>query len=304
MPYNSNRSKVAVIDLGTNTFHLLISSPESPLSHPDLLRLRKYVKLGEYAPDYIGREAFRRGVETISEFAAIAEREGVSRTVAVGTAMLRNAVNARDFTRAVKEETGVEIEIISGQKEARFIFQGARLSGTMSGENDLIMDIGGGSVEFILSRKFEAVWYGSYDIGVSFLKHRFHKKDPITKDEILALREHFRHRLQPLISQMEKLHKLRLIGLSGTFDVIDEHMRLKKGIQSVTIPIQAVREFTEEILPLTLEERIAHPSIPESRADLIPVALVLVDFIIGLQEVKSLSTSPYSIKEGILASLV
>ncbi len=301
---SNNNNKVAVIDAGTNTFHLLISTAASPLSDPDQIRLRKYVKLGEESPFHIGEMAFDRGLNAMREFAQIAKSERVEKIVAVGTAMLRNANNSNDFIRAVKRETGIEIEVISGQTEAELIFKGALLSGNLSGETDLLMDIGGGSVEFIIAEESRATWRESFNIGVSSLKHHFHQNDPLAEEDIRKLRSYIDEQIESLFNQLQGRMGLRLVGLSGTFDVIEEHMRVKKGLQANTIPLNEVKGFIHEILPLSLEARINHPSIPESRADLISVALVLVDQILSRPEISELNTSPYSIKEGLLMHLV
>jgi len=305
MPFSSNNNnKVAVIDAGTNTFHLLISTAGSPLADPDQIRLRKYVKLGEESPTHIGDMAFERGVRAMAEFAGIAKSERVKKIAAVGTAMLRNANNSGEFIRAVKKETGIEIEVISGQTEAELIFKGALLSGSLSGKTDLLMDIGGGSVEFILAEESRAIWRESFNIGVSSLRHHFSQNDPLRDADIRKLRSYIDGQVAPLFNQLNSRGGLRLVGLSGTFDVIEEHMRFKKGLQTETIPLTEVKGFINEILPLSLEERIHHPSIPQSRADLISVALVLVDQIMSRPEISELNTSPYSIKEGLLMHLV
>ena len=305
MPSNSNSNKrVAVIDVGTNTFHLLISAAGSPISSTDQIRLRRYVKLGEESPHHIGAMAFKRGVSAMAEFAGIAKSERVGKIAAVGTAMLRNADNSHEFIRAVKEQTGIQIEVISGQTEADLIFKGALLSGSLSGKTDLLMDIGGGSVEFILSEASEAIWRDSFDIGVSSLKHKFNQNDRLTASDIQKLKSYIDKEVAPLFDKLQGRTKLRMVGLSGTFDVIEEHMRFQKGLQTDTIPLTEVKGFINEILPLSLEQRLQHPSIPKSRADLISVALVLVDHILNRSEISELSTSLYSIKEGLLMHLV
>jgi len=295
----------AVIDLGTNTFHLLIAEL-SPGGFKELFRQRRFVKLGEHSADFIGPEAFQRGLGAIIEFSSICKNYHVQNIFALGTAMLRNAINTASFIEAVFESTGISITVIDGLEEARLIFQGVKQSGALSGKQDLLMDIGGGSVEFIFSEFHSSKWTESLDIGVSLLKHRFPVNDQFGPRDIHQLEKYLDFKLREVTSRINGLTNLRLIGISGTFDVINDHFSNMEKNNSSKLLLQTDRvlTFCDQIIPMSLEQKLAHPSIPESRADLISYALIMVKKVLQNSKAHELKISHFSIKEGKIADLV
>ncbi|TVQ47982.1 MAG: hypothetical protein EA362_05905, partial [Saprospirales bacterium] len=265
---------VAVIDLGTNTFHLLIAELNDN-SFKEIYRERKFIKLGEHSSDFIGPQAFQRGLDAIKEFCEVCKNYKVNEIYAIGTAMLRNAINSRSFLEAVSISMGIQIQVINGLEEARLIFKGVQTAGLLSDKKDLLMDIGGGSVEFIFCDNKNAEWFESIDIGVSILKHRFPVKNIFSPKDILKLENYLDYKLEPIYDKAYGMEHLNLIGISGTFDVIRDHFLREKKIteysEFILLP-EEVKAFCEEIIPLSIEAKIKHPSIPDSRADLISYA--------------------------------
>lgn len=296
--------KAGVIDLGTNTFHLMITPLGRNLDESRTVRHRSHVRIGEYSNDFIGEGPMERAVSVMKEFAELLKEEKVRKVKAVGTAMLRNATNTREFIDRVLLETGIKIEVISGNKEAELIFKGVKLSDCLSGETDLLMDIGGGSVEFIWVEggKMSQLW--SFDIGVSFLKNLFHKSEPMANEERKLLENHLLTIMHPMLNIIDNRPAHRLIGISGTFDLIHEHFNPTTPKGSAKINPEEIIKFSEQIIGLSAGERLKHPSIPESRADLIPSALVLLNLILRKCSISEVIVSPYSIKEGVFTTLV
>lgn len=296
----------AVIDIGTNTFHLLIVESKQQ-GFDESFRSRKYIKLGEHSPDFIGHESFQRGLTAIIEFSEICKIHGVGQIFALGTAMLRNAINSPAFISAVYEATKIRIDVIDGKEEARLIFQGATQSGVLSGKHDLLVDIGGGSVEFIFSQNGHAEWMDSIDIGVALLKHRFPLTEVLKSDKIYELENYLQFKLINLNEQLTPYSQMRLVGISGTFDVILDHFKKIKNTPNgelIVLNSNEVINFCNQIIPLSLSDKLLHPSIPESRADLISYALILVRKILLQFTIQEIVISTYSIKEGKIADLV
>ena len=304
-PYASKTGeKAGVIDLGTNTFHLMIAPLGGKLDKSQITRLRRHVRLGESSNRFLGPKAMDRALRVMKEFEVLLKSEGISRVKAVGTAMLRNASNTEEFKGRVLKEVGIEIEVISGLEEARLIFAGVKLSNSLSEKTSLLMDIGGGSVEFILADggKMSKLW--SFDVGVSFMKNEFHKNEPMSSSERSHLENHLLSTMQPMLDFIREYSSLRLIGISGTFDLIHDHFSNSAPKGTALFQPSEIASFGEQIIPLSLFDRLNHPSIPESRADLIPAALVLVNLILAICPIKEVIVSPYSIKEGVLTTLV
>ena len=191
--------RLAVIDCGTNTFHLLVVEmrPGSS-SFVQVHKQRQYVRLGREGLDRIGAAPFQRGVDCIAVFREKMRELGVAKYRAFGTEALRRASNGPDFVRAVQAGSGVEIQLISGDEEARLIHLGVKQAVPFFEGKTLIMDIGGGSVEFIIASEEEVHWAQSFPIGVQVLFSRFHKSDPMLPSEATALLQHLDEVLAPL----------------------------------------------------------------------------------------------------------
>ena len=170
--------KYAVIDLGRNTFHLLIiDSSTNDLSN-EIYRERIFVKLAEDGIGKIGKNAYQRGLQALQHFQKIITKHQVKKVNAFGTAALRTASNGKDFVQEVQSKIGLTIQLIPGSEEARLIHLGVTQAVEMDDEKGLIMDIGGGSVEFIIADKNKVFWAKSFPIGVAVLHNIFHEKEP------------------------------------------------------------------------------------------------------------------------------
>ena len=287
MPGNLQPSppRFAVIDIGTNTFHLLIAEPaEGGAKLREIYRSRHFIKLAEQGIETLSSSALERGMKALRFFRRQLDEHGVpdERMIALGTAALRTAVNGPAFRMQVKEVTNIDIQIITGDREAELIAQGALLAIPPPREPILIMDIGGGSVEFIIADGIQVYWAQSFPVGVAVLYHRFHRTDPISADEIQALRDFLRQQLQPLKQALRIRPATHLIGAAGTFDVIADHLSPTDGGRSFApIEISAYDRFFRAVLPSTIAERYAMPEIPDDRADMIVVALLLIDLLLA-----------------------
>lgn len=296
MPYR------AVIDIGTNTFHLLIVEPQAgPVPFREVFRESRFVKLAEEGIDQIGEAPFARGLETLEYFAGKLAEYQVSEVSAFGTAALRTALNGPDFLRRVKERTGLHIRTISGDQEAQLITKGVQLAlGRITGRA-LIMDIGGGSVEFILLEDNQPIWARSFPVGVAVLYRRFHRHEPLLAVEGLAVRSFLDEQLQPLRAILDQKPVTHLIGAAGTFDVLANILPAgRQHGQSWVINLMGFEPLYSRLLGATGEERHAMEGVPADRADMIVVALVLVDYILRDFGIRQLTVSAYAMKEGMV----
>lgn len=298
-------NRYGVIDLGTNTFHLLISEKDNNGNIVELFRERIFVKLGEEGIDIIGDAPFQRGLKAIKSFKAILELYKVDQINAFGTAALRTARNGNTFIAKIKEETGIQIKLIPGDEEARLIHLGVIQAIPLNDEKGLIMDIGGGSCEFIIANDMGVIWAQSFPIGVSLLFRNFHQTDPISPEEIQVLEAHLEITLQPLFKILETNKTPVLIGASGTFDVLD--MLLSKQRISSVHSIVEVEDFYplyQQFMTTTFSERLLIENLPESRAEMIIVALVLINYILKKANIQRVAVSAYAMKEGILYEMI
>jgi len=296
--------KFAVIDLGTNTFHLLIVSSNSEDSFSELYRERKFIKLGENGVECIGDAPYLRGINALVSFKKILDSHLVDDVRVFGTAALRTASNGKQFVKEVKEKTNLNITLISGDEEARLIYLGVRQAVSFGTDMGMIMDIGGGSVEFIIANKEEIFWAQSFPIGVSVLKNKFHNTEPISKEEIGDIGKHLDETLGPLKIALKDYPVNNLIGASGTFDVL-ELMLVQKKLSEVHSEVRAsdFDPLYQKLLKTTLDERLQMSNLPNDRADMIIVALVLIDYILKLARIEKITVSAYAMKEGMLSEM-
>jgi len=297
--------RYAAIDLGTNTFHLLIVEQEADGSLRELKRLRSFVKLGEEGIETIGKAAYERGLQALQVYKKIIDKYEVKFVKACGTAALRSATNGPDSVKDVKTKTKIIVSLIPGNREAELIYKGVKLAVPFKDERKLIMDIGGGSVEFILANGSTIHWAQSFPIGVAVLFNRFHKSDPIKNSEIQKLQNFLKEELAPLFSALGNFPAYHLVGASGTFDVLENILaNTKINTLSAQIPAGLFRPFYEQLLKTTLEERLTMSKIPPKRVDLIIVALILIDFIIQQAHIDEIIVSSYAMKEGMLLEMM
>jgi exopolyphosphatase / guanosine-5'-triphosphate,3'-diphosphate pyrophosphatase len=294
-------SRIAVIDLGTNTFNQIIAEMSADGVLNILHQDRRYIMLAEDGIENIGERAFQRGLEAMIYFKTIQENWGITKSVAFGTAALRTAKNAPIFAEAVFQKTGLQISIISGDREAKLICKGVRKAYPNMDLPCMIMDIGGGSVEFIICDASKIYWAQSFPIGVAVLKNHFHHQEPIAKQEQIEIANFLNEQLIPLKKALKEFPTQHLIGASGTFDVLEAIYTPNRKFETYNeLNINEIHEFTNRILPTTLSDRLADSTIPDSRASMIVVAMLLIEHLIELADIQQVSISGYAMKEGIL----
>ena len=298
-------SPIGVIDIGTNTFHILIVQVTST-GFKTLYKERIYVKLGQGGKNSINESAFKRGLFAMKSFREILDRFNCSNYKCIGTAAMRYSSNAKSFKKEVYESCGITIDIISGIEEANFIFDGIKLAYPMTEEKVLVMDIGGGSVEYILANAEEIFFAKSYPLGMTILKQKFHLDDPMTAEQKDALKNFVLRHFDSL-RQAISIHKPKtLIGSSGTFEVLDTVL---KGCQPLNknctlIQYDEFLNFYTETILSDIERLKAQGLVPIKRIDLISVALQLVKISCTLSGIKRLVCSRFALKEGVLQSMI
>ena len=299
--------RFAAIDLGTNTFHLLIAEVQGT-TFEILYKTNVPVKLGEgrINENIIIPAAFERGLNTLKSFAEMIEKHEVDQVRATATSAVRSAENGIEFVQQVKAQANITIEAISGDEEAELIYQGVKLSGAIQ-ELSLIMDIGGGSVEFILCDTQQLIWKKSYNIGAARLMQQFFKSDPITDEEKGAILNHIQTQLAALFDICEIHQPQVLIGSAGAFETFAELIIQKKNQNT---DIKNVKTFDFEfddyiaiaiqLINATHNERAAMKGMISLRVDMIVVAALITNYVMGRLKLNRLVLSTYDLKMGLL----
>ncbi|MDQ8003224.1 MAG: exopolyphosphatase [Pedobacter sp.] len=298
--------KIAAIDLGTNTFHLIIA--EMVGSEMNIIyKTNKPVKLGEdiTLANRIIPTAFGRGINCLKEFKATLDEHGVSKIRAVATSGVRSAGNGQEFIDTVKKETGIAIELIDGNEEANLIYEGVKYSGAIKGKS-LIIDIGGGSTEFIFCDEEGFYWKKSFDIGAARLMQKFFKSDPINETDQQKINIHLQETLTELIDFGRNFGAEILIGSAGAFEtysaMINPSLNLNE-IANAPIDIASYHHLSKRLINATHEERIAMPNLVSLRVDMIVMASLITDYVLASLHLKQITLSTYDLKIGVLQSL-
>ncbi len=290
--------KIALLDLGTNTFHLLIVDTDAAAPFAELHRSREFVKLAEDGIEKLGVSAWRRGLETISRFRKTIDQFDVDDVKAVGTAAIRTAENGKSFIKTIEEIAGIEVDLIDGSQEAELIYRGVSKIWHLEGLPALIMDIGGGSVEFIIADGDGIKWARSYPIGVAVLFRNHHSSDPISQSEQLDIQAFLKPYFEELLSALNQYQPLCLIGASGTFDVLLTFERAPDAA-FCRVDIDQIKLHLSSIIKMNLESRKQDPRIPPTRVDMIVVAALLIQMVLNLHPFDQMRVSQYALKEGL-----
>lgn len=302
--------KVAVMDLGTNTFHLLIAEIENGKTQI-LHREKVGVKLGKSGinDNLIQTDAIHRAIATLQNFKAKMDEVQVSKVYAVGTSALRNAKNAVDVTAQIKAATGIDVNIISGNEEAEMIYKGVQSALDLGSEISLIMDIGAGSVEYILANGKNTLWKRSLEMGAQRVLERFSISDPITPEQVKALDDFFVQSLAEVDAAIQNYPPTTLVGSSGTFDTLSDIYCLENNIikgehdSETPLTLECFYSIYNRIIKMSRVERMAMLGMIELRVDLIIVGCCLVRYILEKYKLQQIRVSSYSLKEGALAML-
>ncbi|GAB3492045.1 hypothetical protein GCM10027341_05750 [Spirosoma knui] len=315
--------KQAIIDLGTNTFHLLIVEKQET-AYQTLFRESRPAKIGQAGINQgiITQDGIERAITVLTYFREVLHQHNVApeHVAAIGTSAIRVARNQQEFIDRIRDATGISIQVISGDQEAEYIYKGVRAAGALDDQIALVIDIGGGSVEFILGDQNRMFWKQSFEIGGQRLLERFmpgapvvrhsDRSDPITPGSINRLHSYFQEQLLPLANAIHQYLPAVLVGSSGTFDTLvdmwfmHEQGHLPPADQTAfALPVTEFYRAYEQLISRNSEERMQIPGMIELRVDMIVVAVCLIDYVLKTYDILHIRTSTYSLKEGVLSSL-
>jgi len=299
--------RVAILDLGTNTFSLLIVDIQQN-TYKEVHHAREVVKLGHESEsitnNIISPEAFQRGVTALCNLAAIIKKFEVDAVKALATSAIREAENRQDFISEVRKQAEINIEIISGAKEAELIYYGNRLAFTMTEEPYLIMDIGGGSNEFIIASNSTILWKQSFKLGVARLLSMFKPENPISEKTLQAVNNYLTAELQPLLTELKKYNIHTLLGSSGAFESIVDMIGKEKTSDEKSgyhIDLEDYFMISKKTVHSTSQQRELMPGLIPMRRDMIVLSYISINFILKNSSISKLGVSAYSLKEGAIS---
>ena len=307
-------SILAGIDIGTNTVRLLIADVKDKYNFREIRSERRITRLGEglIENSRLMPSAEDRTIFVLKEFGEILKGYPVEALTAVATSAVREAENGREFVDKIKVETDFDIEVISGEEEAKRTFLGViaglNPSFLSSPQHLLIIDIGGGSTEFIVSKNAEVLDSISIGLGVVKLTERFVKSDPVTEAEIENLNNIIKDELANLKKRLNSLNNTTFVGTAGTITTlaaIDQNLTLYNPlrINNYILKKKSVDRIFDNLKFMTIEERLNIPALEKGREDLIIAGTVIVQSVMETFGFNEMVVCDYGLREGIIIDL-
>ncbi|MDD2307373.1 MAG: phosphatase [Prolixibacteraceae bacterium] len=298
-------NRIAVIDLGTNTCNLLIAEYQDK-SYEILYQGKEVVKLGKNGIDKnrLTEDGLNRAILAILKHQEQISKFNVSEVVIIATSAIREAINKEWFQQQVKENTGLELQIISGEKEAQLIFDGVKLAFDEIDDHSLILDIGGGSNEFILTQSNKPIWKQSFPLGMARIIEQIPPSNPITSEEIGQINDWFSSRLESLWQQLNNIQIPLLIGCSGAFDTLADIIdQTDPGTKTRIKQEIAADDFTrvyETLIQSTTAERTEMKGMESIRIEMIVPSVLFIKLVIDRLKIRKIYQTDFALREGVL----
>lgn len=300
---------VAIIDLGTNTSNLVVARLNG--NNIEIrFQGKEYVRLGDYkiTENLISPEAIKRATASVERQVATAKDWNADKIRIIATSAVRHASNQKEFIEAIRQKTGLETEIIDGDREATLIYYGVKLAMGSLPITSVILDIGGGSNEIIICENGAMHWKRSYPSGMSRIINSFSISDPITRSEATALTDYFNSVHREAFEQCRNYDVKTLIGCSGAFntlaDIIDQVNPEEKFRSAKEITISDFENVYRKIFASTHRDRAEMKGMDPVRTDLIVPALILSSAFIENAGISKIIQTSYALREGVLFEML
>jgi exopolyphosphatase/guanosine-5'-triphosphate,3'-diphosphate pyrophosphatase len=302
--------RIAAIDVGSNSVHIIVCRIRPDLSFEVIDREKDMIRLGagSLARRALAPDAIALAMQTLSKFKRLAESHGVDEIVTAATSAVREADNGGDFLTAARRDVGLHVRVISGTEEARLIHLAAAYAVGIGQRRGVVLDIGGGSTEITLGTSARVETGRSFKLGVLRLTERFAKHDPMSKSDERRLVRQIRRETRSLVTAIRRRGFERVIGTSGTIQALGAlaaHARGTAGeLRRVTVRASAISRLRERLVRMSLKERLAVPGLDPRRADLAAVGATLLDTLLDDLGASEIMLSDYALREGLVLDYI
>ena len=304
--------RIAALDLGTNSFHLLVADVQADGHFEALTREKAMLRLG----DVVSREgriteaAADEAVATVRRFKMLAEAADATELHACATSAIRQAANGDAVVDRIEDEVGIEVEVISGLREAELIFGAIRSSVMLEPSPALCFDVGGGSVEVMVGDAGGLHWATSENLGVGRLTAEFVRTDPISKEDRRRLRDHLVERLTPIAKQVATYEPKLVVGSSGTLEDLARMVAARRdadvpaSLNQLTVTRREFLKLHKELLAADAEARLRFIGLEARRVDLIAAGSLFLETAMEVFEFDELTVSEWALREGIVLDAI
>ena len=305
--------RIAALDLGSNSFHLLVADVHPDGTFETVAREKEVLRLGDVvaAEGRITDAAADRVVAAVRRFSRLAEAAGATELIAKATSAIRSAPNGSEVVDRIEVETGVEVDVISSREEARIIFGAIRASVSIDPGPALCFDLGGGSVEVMVGDRSGLLWATSQNLGVGRLTAMHLHTDPPTVADLGRMESHVRGALGPVAHEVARYAPTVAIGSSGTLsDIVAVATAQRSGSapprqrNQMTATRAEIEALHARLVVMTSSERRRLPGLEGTRADLVVAGSVFATVAMDVFDLDALTISGWALREGIVLDIV
>ena len=301
--------KIGTIDIGTNSMRLLIAD----YNNGKIENRKKYVNTtrigqGVDKEGYISEEALQRNINALEEFANICKVEECQAIYCMGTSALRDSKNGNIFVDRAKQKTNINVEIISGNEESNLGFMGV-LEGLDTDEQILVIDIGGGSTEFIVGDREGIKFAKSENVGALRMTEKFLAKDPIDTNEFSSMSKFIYGEIKDTIDYIKSKQIKKLVGIGGTItslSAMNQELEVysMEKIHNSEVSIKNIKDILQNLKQMTLNDKKTLKGLQPKRADIITAGVEILNIIMENLEIEKIIVSEYDNLEGLMCHKV
>jgi exopolyphosphatase/guanosine-5'-triphosphate,3'-diphosphate pyrophosphatase len=304
--------RLAALDLGSNSFHLVVVDANASGDFETLLREREVLRLGDVVAreGVVPEDAGRRAIETVARFRALADAMEVDEVVACATSAIREAQNGSTLVDRIEAATGVPVRVISGEDEARLIFSAVRSSVLLDPSPAVCLDLGGGSLEVMVGDAAGLLWSTSLELGVARLSAELIGSDPPAPGDVRRLRKRLLAALRPVADEIADFEPRMLVVSSGTLTAL---ARLAATVGGLDVPasVNQLRVSADDLarmhrrlIAATSAQRARLPGVERRRADQLPAGSTLLLAALELFAMDQVTVSAWALREGMVLEAI
>jgi exopolyphosphatase/guanosine-5'-triphosphate,3'-diphosphate pyrophosphatase len=305
--------RIAAIDIGTNSIHMIVVRVRPDLSFEVIDREKEMVRLGAGGLD--GRSvtptAMTSALQTLAKFRRLADSHKVDEVVAAATSAIREADNGGDFIAEVSKRTGIDVRVISGTEEARLIHMAAVYGVHMGGSPAVVIDIGGGSIEVTLGTASHLTHARSFKLGVIRLTERYVNSDPLSERDERRMVKHINKDTKAYLDSIAGRKFDRIIGTSGTILSLGALALSEDGqkfdsdaLRNQRVPSKALRRLRRRLTDMDLDARLRLDGLDPRRADIIVAGSVLLDTVLKRLGADDITLCDLALREGLVLDYI
>lgn len=299
--------KIGTIDIGTNSMRLLIAD----YKNNKIENRKKYInttRIGQGVDQdgYITKDAMERNLKALKEFSDKCKEEECEKVYCMGTSALRDSKNGQDFVNEAKKLTGIDVKIICGKEESSLGFMGV-LEGTEGNKKDdiLVIDIGGGSTEFIVGNEEGIKFCKSENVGALRMTEKFITTDPITDEEFNAMTIFIEDAISSTLEKVKTMNISKLVGIGGaitSLSAMNQQLEVysMEKVHGSVVTKKDLEKILQNLKNMTLNDKKALKGLQPKRADIITAGVKILHIIMKNLEFEKIMISEYDNLEGLM----